>query len=364
MQQYLGELKIPSDIPTLEHSEYGGSSAHRWMTCPASISESRKCAANPFADESYAAEGTLAHEIARLALFPFNFTMLKRIPGEIIMYAQIYATYVRGIAGENTLSVEKRVDYSKLVPGGFGTVDAYFTDKKTDTLHIFDFKYGQGVEVFAKENKQLLTYAAGVYLQENGARYKTWILHIIQPRIKQPEHYEINRDRLRAHMDEMRDMYTESISEKPKYNPSPSACRWCPALLSCPAARLMMEGIMGSDLLPPALDKFQLTAVKNKKVMFSYIAQAENRIKALLMFGRSVPGFSLKKKNKRKTWIPQAENILKMMIGDKAFNKKLKGSTDIKHILPTGVVDALREKPPSNELELIYEPEKVKEYPF
>ena len=55
--------------------------------------------------------------------------------------------------------IEQRLDYSHLVPGGFGTGDCVIIAEPL--LQIIDFKYGQGVLVEAEKNPQLMLYALG-----------------------------------------------------------------------------------------------------------------------------------------------------------------------------------------------------------
>lgn len=55
--------------------------------------------------------------------------------------------------------IEQRLDFSYLVPGGFGTADCVLIAEPL--LQIIDFKYGQGVLVEAEKNPQLALYALG-----------------------------------------------------------------------------------------------------------------------------------------------------------------------------------------------------------
>jgi len=55
--------------------------------------------------------------------------------------------------------IEQRLDFSHLVPGGFGTGDCVLIAEPL--LQIIDFKYGQGVLVEAEKNPQLMLYALG-----------------------------------------------------------------------------------------------------------------------------------------------------------------------------------------------------------
>ena len=49
---------------------------------------------------------------------------------------------------QERVEAEKRVDFSKYVPEGFGTADCIMT--QGNTLFVIDFKYGKGVPVSAE----------------------------------------------------------------------------------------------------------------------------------------------------------------------------------------------------------------------
>ena len=55
--------------------------------------------------------------------------------------------------------LERRVDFSRFVPHGFGTSDCIIAIGKN--LEVIDFKYGKGVKVSADENPQMMLYALG-----------------------------------------------------------------------------------------------------------------------------------------------------------------------------------------------------------
>ena len=54
---------------------------------------------------------------------------------------------------------EQRLDFSRYVPGGFGTGDCIIV--ADDVLTVIDFKYGKGVAVEAEYNPQMMLYALG-----------------------------------------------------------------------------------------------------------------------------------------------------------------------------------------------------------
>lgn len=55
--------------------------------------------------------------------------------------------------------IEQHLDFSCYVPDGFGTGDAVIVGD--GTLHVIDFKYGQGILVDADDNPQMKLYALG-----------------------------------------------------------------------------------------------------------------------------------------------------------------------------------------------------------
>jgi len=137
---------------TAAHAKLSASGAHRWMACPPSAKLEENF---PDSGSIYAAEGTLAHSVAELkvrkyAVEPmstrtFNSRMKKLKENELWQpemdgHTDAYLDYIKGImlsyATQPFVTVEKRVDFSDVVPGGFGTADCLIL--AGDTLHVID----------------------------------------------------------------------------------------------------------------------------------------------------------------------------------------------------------------------------------
>jgi len=162
------------------HALLGASGAKKWMTCTPSA---RLEETFPDSSSDYAREGTLAHELAELKvrkhfLEPigqrkFN-SMLKVIKEnqlyqtEMDEHTETYLEYIKKIAYAYTsrpyIAIEKKLDYSKYAPEGFGTADCIIIAE--NDMYVIDFKYGQGHPVYAEENEQMKLYAVGAYSQE------------------------------------------------------------------------------------------------------------------------------------------------------------------------------------------------------
>lgn len=136
------------------HAVLSASSADRWLACPPSA---RLNEALPDEGSAFAAEGTLAHELAERALVSGRHAheISGDYPHEMRDFVQVYLDHVRSIPG--TLKVERRLSFEKWVPEGFGTSDAVILDD--GRLTIVDLKYGKGVRVDAPNNAQLMLYA-------------------------------------------------------------------------------------------------------------------------------------------------------------------------------------------------------------
>lgn len=179
-----------------QHALLSASGAHRWLNCTPSARLEEN-----FENKQtvYTQEGTLAHELAELKLRKNYETMstrkynseLKKIKenelyrSEMDSHTDTYADYIKQIMYTSKapcIFIEYKTDYSKYAREGFGTTDCVIIDGTT--LHVIDFKYGQGVEVSAENNPQMMLYALGIY-EANSIIYdiKNVVLTIIQPRL-------------------------------------------------------------------------------------------------------------------------------------------------------------------------------------
>src|SRR5665648_154367 len=152
------------------HALLSASSSHRWLNCPPSA---RLCESYEDKGSDYAAEGTDAHSLCEFKL-KSALGMEAKDPTENLTYyseemedcANGYAAYVLEQVEAANLTcanpvvlIEQRVDFSRWVESGFGTGDALVI--ADGTLHIVDYKHGQGVLVEAEDNPQMRLYALG-----------------------------------------------------------------------------------------------------------------------------------------------------------------------------------------------------------
>ncbi len=188
-----------------QHALLSASGAHRWLNCTPSARLEEN-----FENKQtvYTQEGTLAHELAELKLRKNYETMstrkfnseLKKIKEnelykpEMDNHTDTYADYIKQIMYTSKapcIFIEYKTDYSKYAKEGFGTTDCVIIEG--NTLHVIDFKYGQGVAVSAENNPQMMLYALGIY-EANSIIYdiKNVVLTIIQPRLDSISEWNIS----------------------------------------------------------------------------------------------------------------------------------------------------------------------------
>jgi hypothetical protein len=91
--------------------------------------------------------------------------------------------------------IEQRLDFSKYVEGGFGTGDCLVI--ADGTLHIVDYKHGQGVLVEAEDNPQMKLYALGALEIFDGIYdIDTVSMTIYQPRRDNVSTYTVFKESL------------------------------------------------------------------------------------------------------------------------------------------------------------------------
>ena len=226
-----------------QHAVLSASSSKMWMSCPPSAQ--LNTAAND-APSEYARQGTAAHLWAE--------TKVKRILGqnlkdptdgaeyydaEMAECTDSYAQYVseqiekaKQRGSDPIVLVEQRVDFSKWVPGGFGTADAIIVSD--DVLSIIDMKYGVGVPVDAENNSQMMCYALGALELFDGIYDIGKIsMTIFQPRRENISVYEISKAELLEWADTKLAPAAELASKGEGEFRAGEHCRFCKIKATC-----------------------------------------------------------------------------------------------------------------------------------
>lgn len=325
----------------VKHAKLSASSSARWLSCTASVK-----ASEGYGDKSsvFAQEGTCAHEVADRCLrtdrdaHTFIGQTIEGIDvtTEMAEYVQQYVDYVRDHHGD--LYPEQRVDFSNYVPDGFGTSDAIVV--AGDTCHIFDLKYGKGVPVFAENNTQGMLYALGV-LNDYGFIYEieTVVIHIVQPRIGNFSHWEITVSDLIKWGKFANARAIEALSDNGTYSPSDKACTWCPAKADCKALADHTRQIIAAEFddidasTERLSDDQKRLILDNAKLIKSFLDAVEASVKEQIESGKPFDGYKIVHGRAVRKLKPEAEQVLTDLLGDDAFEKKLKGVTALERQL-------------------------------
>lgn len=155
-------------MPPQKHALLSASSAHRWLHCPPSA---KLIAGVTEVPSEAALQGTAAHALAEHKLRRALKQQSKRPVSEyeddeMDTYTDDYVSYVleqyeqaKQVTSGAVIYIEQRLDFSYVVPGGFGTGDCLIV--ADGTLHVIDLKYGLGVLVEAEWNPQMMLYSLG-----------------------------------------------------------------------------------------------------------------------------------------------------------------------------------------------------------
>ena len=294
-----------------DHALLSASSAHRWLVCTPSAKLEEQF---PDTTSEAAKEGTLAHELAEMKVRNYfygpEFTKrklnaaIKKLQkeelwqGEMMGYTDQYLDYIKVVAMADRIQgraeIEKRVDFGRWVPGGFGTADCLLL--KGNQLHVFDFKYGKGVPVSAEENPQMMLYALGARdMYSLLYHFEEFHLHIIQPRIDNVSEWSCTEEELLKFGSYVQERAALAIEGKGEFCPGESQCRFCRARQRCRAraeenVRLAFETDKGK--LPPLISSEDagryLTLGEDVK---KWLEDLKEWALAECLAGKSVPGW-------------------------------------------------------------------------
>ncbi|MFY9354594.1 MAG: DUF2800 domain-containing protein, partial [Bacillota bacterium] len=134
-----------------EHAILSASSAHRWLACTPSARLELEFDDNSgaAADEGTAAHALAEHKLRKALKMRSKKPVSKYDSDEMDTHTDDYVSFVLEQIAQAKLKcsdpmvlIEQKLDFSKYVKDGFGTGDCVII--ADGTLHIVDFKYGQG----------------------------------------------------------------------------------------------------------------------------------------------------------------------------------------------------------------------------
>lgn len=287
-------------MPPKGHAVLSASSSERWLNCPPSA---RLCEAYEDKGSDYAAEGTDAHALAEARLkqalgIPTEDPVenLTWYNAEMEDCAQGYAAYVvelletaKQTCSDPVVMIEQRVDFSRWVPGGFGTGDCICIAE--GLLNIVDLKYGAGIEVSADHNPQMMLYALGALEIFDGIYdIDTVRMTIYQPRKSNISIFEMSKDALLTWADtELTEKARLAYEGQGNFSCG-EWCRFCKAKAECRERAIYNLRLAQYDFLNPAL------------LQGEEIADILGRIDALTSWASDVKEYALQQAISGKEW--------------------------------------------------------------
>ena len=274
-----------------DHALLSASGAHRWLNCtPSARLESDE----PESTSATAEQGTIAHALAehklRRALkqrskrpvSPWIDDEMETLTDDYVAYVQEHISLAEETCGDPQVLIEQRLDFSHIVPGGFGTGDCVIIAEPT--LQIIDLKYGQGVLVEAANNPQLMLYALGA-LHAFGSLYdiERVAVTIYQPRRANVDTWETSVAELEHWTEtELKPNAELAATGGGEFCPG-SWCQFCKIAPTCRARAESNLALARLEFAPPA----ELSDVE--------IADVLTRIPQLKTWASDVEAYALSK---------------------------------------------------------------------
>ncbi len=328
-----------------DHALLSASGSKRWLACPPSARFEERAGGK---DEGsiYSKEGTLAHELADVTLHSLYKGLpkkelnkeVRRIKGqvkklfhdpkdktpwketqwdEMVREVQKFVDYVQETYNEAKaksnmepeIILEERLDYSFLVPQGFGTGDVIII--ADNLIYIIDLKYGKGIRVEAKVNTQMILYAlAAILLYDLVYDFDRAKMVIVQPRLNHVSEWECSTQYLHNYGD-------ENIREKAKQawegkgdKFAGEHCRFCKVRAICRTNMdFQLNAATAFDLAPPeSVETEQLAQVLSKSSMLvSWIQAVEEHLFNKAKAGYPVPGFKIVAGRSNRKWKDESQ---------------------------------------------------------
>jgi len=327
-------------MSTDQHARLAPSHSSCWSVCTASVPfvEANEHRLPPDKGSAEADEGTEAHFLAhdkwlKTGVKPeFPNAEMERV---VTAYVKFVLDLIKDIPGCR-YGFETKVSLFYL-PNQRGTVDVWIVDLATRRIWIIDLKYGRGVHVEARNNKQLACYAESMLQQLDGLFEigPEWLITMIiyQPR----DRHDSNAVRLWAIFRSDLSQFCESISFAAQLiinAPSRTefvveeqgCCLWCRGKGICDAyrkaqtAELTAANVAEDHLetktfpAPESLTRDQrVRLIKARKGIEAWLEAVEKQEVHELMNNAPRAGLKLVEGKSNRRWVDQedAKNLLR-----------------------------------------------------
>lgn len=290
-----------------KHALLSASGAVQWIHCTPSA---KLCDELPDTESAYTKEGTLAHEICELKLtadslktgtYTRRMNKIKKnelyqeeMQGFTDQYVDYVETLSNSLSEKPYMAVEKRVEFDKYVPDGFGTADCILICGTV--MHVIDFKYGKGVPVNAGGNPQMGLYALGA-LKAYGFLYpiEDIFFHIVQPRLNNFSTWKTNKRELTTWGNVVVKPKAELAYKGEGEFRSGEHCRFCKVLNCRQRAYDNLELLETYETkLPPELSDEEVgEALAKAEQLVAWHKKLKSYAQTKLIDGGEIPGWKI-----------------------------------------------------------------------
>ena len=287
------------------HALLSPSSASRWTMCPPSA---RLCEHIEEKSSVFAEEGTEAHTLCeykvKLALgikiedprptLHYHNEEMESCTDEYAAFVLEALQLEKDAQKDPLILLEQRLDISTYVPECSGTGDCIIIADRN--LHIIDFKYGQGVEVSADHNTQMMLYSLGA-LDMFGSLYEVEevSMTVFQPRLANVSTFTMTADDLTNWAESYLKPRAElAFGGKGEFCSGPH-CRFCKVKATCRKRAEANLDLARYEFAEPVLlgDDEIAEILKQADELASWVSDIKGYALSVLGRGGKLEGFKL-----------------------------------------------------------------------
>jgi hypothetical protein len=297
----------------VQHSNIvGGSTAKRVIMCPGSVKLVQKMPPQP--SSKYADEGTMLHDAISRILLDQGVVIGQFKYKDHILTQELYDEKIAPALdaldqidpnGDLVYEVETRVGFGDILPGVFGSTD--LVGRIDDRAIVLDWKFGDGVVVEAKENAQLMFYAAAA-MRTDELKWAFEGATEIECIIVQPpaiRRWVTTKERIAQFEAELvRAVKTAQQEGAPLQ--SGDHCRWCAAKPICPQMTGAVDRALKQQLVNLDVDTLG-QYLKNADLLEEWIKDLRALAFECLEKNIAVPGYKLVNKQARRKWTDEGK---------------------------------------------------------